>query len=699
MAAILVSKPAFPALPRPLIVRIAVTALAVFLVAPKVPGQAASPDPFLQWMQAVAKQDLAQRAESVRGIHTIVEEERRERVVRQELLDSVGGLPDYHGPLHARVTGELHTDSYTIEKVLYESLPSFYITANLYRPNESGRYPAVLLQSGHTQEGKSENQRIAANLAMKGFVVLCFDPIGQGEREQTYSRQLDAPLAEWSVPEHIMMDAQSQLIGQGLARYFIWDAMRSLDYLASRPDVDADRIGAAGCSGGGALTTFIGALDSRIKAVVPACYPSSFDAMFAPTPPHGEMTFPHFLASGLDTADFVEMSAPKPWLLEANEHDQFGFSREGVELVYNEARNWYRVYGAQNKIAFMIGPGPHGMPLVNREALYKWMIRWLKNGQGDSHEQPVHMFADAELRVTPTGHVDDEPGSKKLFQLLRDDLHRTEKPGTIADLQKKLNDLGIPTDGSRPETRLLQKSVAQGITRQSLQFESEHGIWLDAVLYLPSSPQRKPAVVVVKGQEDVEGISPSVLALNMAQAGAVVLEMEPRTTRARNTEGEYTGDWLPALQADLIGRNLPSMRAHDILRGVDLLRSLPNVDPDSIRGAARGVAGIPLLLAAATDARMKEIWLDRTPYSLRSALDSSLTIDLWNAVIPGFILHWDLNDLVQMMGTRRVFWTDPTNWVQRVVSLGPPYRYRDVVGDITDEAESQDIRFLHEFLR
>ena len=199
----------------------------------------------------------------------------------QNFSDDLGGLPDYNGPLNPEVTGEIRTDSYTIEKVIYESLPGFYVTANVYRPNLPGRYPAVLLQSGHTQEGKPENQRVAANLAMKGFVVLCFDPIGQGERVQTYSRQLDAPLAGWSVPEHIEMGAQAQLIGQGLARYFIWDAMRSLDYLASRPDVDASRIGAAGCSGGGALTTFTGALDPRLKVVIPGCYPSSFQLLFS----------------------------------------------------------------------------------------------------------------------------------------------------------------------------------------------------------------------------------------------------------------------------------------------------------------------------------------------------------------------------------------------------------------------------------
>ena len=292
-------------------------------------------------MDTIAQEQLHQRAEALGAIHTIAQAESRKKLVRKTLLEDIGGLPDYTGPLNARITGQIRADSYTIEKVIYESLPGFYVTANVYRPIQAGHYPAVLLQAGHTQEGKLEDQRIAANLAMKGFVALCFDPIGQGERAQTYSDQLGAPLAGWSTPEHIQMGAQSELIGEALARYFIWDAKRSLDYLASRPDVDASHMGAAGCSGGGALTTFIGALDSRLKVVIPACYPSTFQQLFRTLGPDAEMIIPHSLASGLDTADLVELSASTPWLLEATENDQFHFRHDGVQLVYEEAKKWY----------------------------------------------------------------------------------------------------------------------------------------------------------------------------------------------------------------------------------------------------------------------------------------------------------------------------------------------------------------------
>jgi hypothetical protein len=190
-------------------------------------------DPLLRWMNQIAQEQLQKREKAISEVRTVADAERRKKAVRETLLEILGGLPDYNGPLNPKITGRIEAESYTIEKVIFESLPGFYVTANLYRPAQPGRYPPVLLQSGHTQEGKPEPQRLAANLAMKGFVALAFDPIGQGEREQTYDRQVDGPLAGWSVNEHIQAGAQSILIGESVARYFIWDAKRALDYLLS----------------------------------------------------------------------------------------------------------------------------------------------------------------------------------------------------------------------------------------------------------------------------------------------------------------------------------------------------------------------------------------------------------------------------------------------------------------------------------
>ncbi len=642
-------------------------------------------------MDRIAQRQLQEREDKIAAIHSVADAERRKAAVRRKILDALGGLPQYDGPLNARVTGRIDADGYVIEKVIYESLPGFYVTANLYRPSRPGRYPGVLLQSGHTQEGKAEPQWLAANLARKGFVSLAFDPAGQGEREQTYDPQLKAPAAGWSVNEHIHAGAQATLVGESVTRYFIWDAKRSIDYLASRPEVDPARLGAAGCSGGGALTTFIGALDARLKAVVPACFPNSFRLMFTGADPHSEMTIPGHIAIGLDTTDFVELSAPTPWLIQATEEDYF--TPPGAKLLYEEARRWYRLYGAEEKIDFFVGPGTHGTPKVSREAVYRWLIRWLNDGRGDFHDQPVKLYNNYELLVTKTGRVEDEPGSRKLYQLILESLEARKKPGTPEELLAELRRLKIPTDGSAPVAKVLEESSREGLGIQHLRFESEPGIEIDAQLYTPSPFGPKPAVLMLAGK------LADLLAEKIAKKGAVVLVLEPRHSLTVDNRRPFVGDWQAATRADQIGVSLPARRAYDILRGVDLLAARKDVDPASIRAAGQGVKGFWLLLAAAADSRVRKIWLDRTPYSFQEALQNTLNTSLSDAAIPGFALHWDVQDLVSLMRDRPVLWTDPANWMGRVVWAGPQYRYRWVLGDLTDMADSQDLEFAQELLQ
>ena len=678
--------------------RIAGLVCTAFVSLSPLSAQELTQDPLLRWMDQIAQQQLDGRDRGITEIHTITDAESRKRLVHEKLFEILGGLPDYNGPLNVRITGRVQSENYVIEKVIFESAPGFFVTANLYRPNRPGRFPAVLLQSGHTQEGKPEPQRVAVNLALKGFVALTFDPLGQGEREQTYERQVDRPLAGWSVNEHIQAGAQSLLIGESVARFFIWDAKRAIDYLLSRPEVDSASLGAVGCSGGGALTTFIGALGPRVKAVATACFINSYRQLFAGPDPDSEMSPPHLLSSGLDMADYVELSAPKPWLILATDRDYF--TPSGARIVYEEARHWYDLYGAPDKLRFFVGPGPHGTPLETREAIYEWMIRWLKDGHGDSHEQPVKLYTNHELLVTRSGHVQHEPGSRKLYQLILDEFRAKKRQKTIPELLIELRRLKVPSEGSAPE--VIVSEVVDGLEgrREQVKFESEPGVEISGRLYIPKSGGRKPAALLIADKMSSYWIpSTTSLAERIAKTGRIVLELEPRDSPTQDDHRPYVGNWLANARADQIGRNLPSMRAHDILRGVDVLAARSDVDPGSIRAAARGVSGIWLLLAAATDTRIGKVWLDRTPYSLRAALGNSMNTGLFDAVIPGFALHWDLEDLRKAMRNRSVLWTDPTNWMERPVSLGPAYRYRHVIGDTTDLHDEQDNAFISEFIQ
>src|SRR5438309_1797481 len=132
-------------------------------------------------------------------------------------------------------------------------------------------------------------------------------------------------------------------------------------------------------------------------------------------------------------------------------------------MMYEDARRFYRLYGAEDKLDFFVGPGPHGTPLVSREAVYRSLLRWLRDGSGDYHDQAVKMYNNFELLVTNTGHVDDEAGSRKVHQLILENLEAKKKPGTTEELLGELRRLGISTDRSGPAVKTLNETTEAGI--------------------------------------------------------------------------------------------------------------------------------------------------------------------------------------------------------------------------------------------
>ncbi|MCX6603307.1 MAG: acetylxylan esterase [Acidobacteria bacterium] len=652
-------------------------------------------DPLLEWMDQTAQRQLDEREAAVAAIRDRAGAEQRRQVVKAKLLAILGGLPEYAGPLRARVTGTIPAAGYTIEQVIFESLPGLLVTGNVYRPTAAGRYPGVLIPVGHTQEGKPEAQRLAANLALQGFVAFAYDPIGQGEREQTYLPQLGRAFSGGGGNEHIELGPRSLLLGQSVARYFIQDARRALDYLASRRDVDAERLGVTGCSGGGCIATYLAALDPRIKAAAPGCFINTFRQLFTGPTADSEMSLPGFLAEGLDLADLFELPAPLPWLMLATTEDYF--TPAGARPVFDETRRFYGHYGAAERVEFFVGKGPHGTPVESREAIYRFLTRWLKGGREAPKDRSVKLYTNRELRVTRTGNVAGEAGSRKVYEVIAEEMRMRLEPRGQAALVAELRRLGVPSAGAMPAVEMVEETKESGFRRQRIRFESEGGLTLAATLYLPDAPGRRTAVVVVEEKRLPVPLfvqrsqSTAGVAEAMVRAGSVVLELEPRDSPSSVDGRPFLGNWLANERADLVGRNLAAMRAHDILRGVDLLAGRSDVNPAAIRGYARGVKGFWLGMAAAVDPRLTRIWVDRMPWSLRAAFAAPMTNNLFEAMIPGFALHWDFGDLWRAMGPRRVMRTDPTDWMWRVVEAGPWFRYR-VVGE-------GDGAFVEDFLR
>jgi cephalosporin-C deacetylase-like acetyl esterase len=304
------------------------------------------------YLDDIAAKETAARRATIASITTRAQAETRQREVRKKILTLIGGLPE-KTPLNAKSLGTTQAEGFRIEKILYESQPNFPVTALLYLPDvkpaaspsaPQQKLPAIVVAPGHYFTGKASDYTFASTFARNGFAVLSYDPIGQGERLQYPDP--DNPgqtLLKASTGEHGEAGLQPTLIGDALARTFAWDGIRAVDYLQSRPEIDSNRIGAFGCSGGGTMTALLGALDTRVHPIAVACYLTSFDTLLPSLGPQdAEQSTPNFIASGLDFPDWVELAAPRPYAIISTAQDMFPYA--GALATATESRRFYALF-------------------------------------------------------------------------------------------------------------------------------------------------------------------------------------------------------------------------------------------------------------------------------------------------------------------------------------------------------------------
>jgi cephalosporin-C deacetylase-like acetyl esterase len=637
----------------------------------------APPAQLKRYLNGIGHEQLRARDRELAQVKTRDDMERRKKVIREKILRLVGGLPDFRGPLNVKAIGTLRHEDYRIEKIVYESLPGFYIPANVYVPTTSGGpFPAVLMPVGHYDSGKGGERETAVGLAKKGFVVLKYDPIGQGERIQYYDPEQKASKVGGSTDEHSHANGHTMLIGDNVARYRIWDGMRGIDYLVSRKDVDAKHIGCTGCSGGGTLTSYISVLDDRVKVAAPSCYITSWQALLdGPGPQDAEQSFPRFLAEGLNFGDYLEAFAPKPWLSLSTKEDFFPL--EGARQTYEEAKRIFALYGAEDRVGWFVGPGGHGTPLVSREAIYAWFVKWLKNGKGNGTEPKIDLDAAEDLLCTPTGQVMDSLGGETVFSLNKKRaaaLIADRRPADVVKAVRAVAAISVAPGGAAPRVTVASSVNRDGYRLDLVALETEGGIRLPGLLAVPAAAGRKPAVLIADVTPNRTLAQPGGDLDELAKAGYVVFAIKPRgipETPAAQSRPSPVANQDTAALANIVGKTLVGMRAEDIIRAVDYLGSRPDVDPARLAAAGRGALGVALLHAAVLDQRIRRVVLQDTLALYRLAVERPLHRGLYDVALPGVLLHYDLDELVGALAPR------PVAIVAPVDALGVPMLVRE----------------------
>jgi cephalosporin-C deacetylase-like acetyl esterase len=636
------------------------------------------------YLQAEAKKNFDVRRQVVANLKTPEEIHKRQEFLKQKFLEALGGFPD-KTPLSAKVVGTLQGDGFRVEKVIYESRPNHHVTANLYLPTVKSRVPGVLLPCGHSDNGKAAEayQRACILMAQNGMAVLCYDPIGQGERNQLLDREGKPAITGTS--EHTMIGVGALLVGQSTATYRIWDGMRSLDYLQSRTEIDPQRLGCTGNSGGGTMTAYLMALDERIAAAAPSCYLTTLEKLFATIGPQdAEQNITGQVAFGMEHADYLTMRAPRPTLMAVATHDYFNI--EGAWTTFREASLIYGKLGFGERVALFEFEDKHGFSRPRREAAMRWLRRWLVGKDDARTEGDSKVFSDAELQCTRSGQVLADFKGKSAFQLNADKAR--ELAGTRAkywqakNFDRPLKEiqilLGYPEAKIRP-TRNLLKDLA---TFFPLKPEVRNGI-VYASSTLPTEPGLKVPIAVFWQEKADKTANGELVPLfftggkgkmtlyfhgdgfateggqgggieKLVKAGHEVVAIDVRGMgetspgKPMSKPSFFGNDFKEAFLALHLNRPLLGQRVHDLLWVVDFFAKWT----DKIEVIAVGSAGPIALHAAAMDSRISRLTLEKSLISWQNVVDTPISYNQLASVVPGALRVYDLPDLALMIAPR-----------------------------------------------
>lgn len=626
-------------------------------------------------LSASAFQQLEMRRSEVEKLKTEEDWLNRQKLVSEKLAEIVN-LPE-RTPLNASVQGVSKKDGYRIEKVLYESRPGYYVTGAIYIPNGlKEKAPAIFYACGHSRTGfRAETyQHIIINLVKKGFVVFTIDPMGQGERYEYWDQQKGE--SKYPIPdhEHSYAGAQCLIAGYSTGNNFIWDAIRGIDYMLTRKEIDPDRIGMTGRSGGGNITAYVGALDDRILATAPECYITSYEYLYKSIGPQcAEQNLYGFLGAGLDHADFLIARAPKPTLVVSTTRDFF--SIQGTRASYQGAKKMYEVLGMDEELRMVEDDSIHKSTKKNREAMYAFFQRELDN-PGDSSDVKVDIPDSKELKVTPTGQVvTSYPKSQSVFSMnlkileshisgldaLRnnEEDHLKRVKSRVQELMKRSKPFGQPVFSGRynQSELVIEKYLVPG----------SGDYMIPVVLLKPGNKGIEEVVLIADSQGKNHAVTKDSIVTTLLDAGNAVLLFDLPGIGSMGP-GYLKGDsyisntsYNQWFAANLTGQSIVGLRAGDIVR---LIHFVTESIKESWRVSALAVGPLSgeLLHAAIVEPVLKNIILVKP---LLSYADIAATRFYKPKFIPfaamGVIQNYDLPDLMAGLCPRDLLIINPQN--------------------------------------
>ena len=603
-----------------------------------------------------AREAMGRRAKALARIRTRRDAEEYVSKVRRR-VGQIFSFPP-RTPLNPVVTATEDKGGHVVEKLYYFSRPGYPVTANFCLPKRRrGRVPGVLIVCGHSGIGKACDTYASAALGLvsKGFAVLIIDPIEQGERRQY--RDLAATFGRVGAP-HNMMGKQLALEGEWLGSWRTWDAIRGLDYLETRPEVDPSRLLVTGNSGGGTLTTWVAATDPRPIAVAPSCYVTSWlrnieNELIADI----EQMPPRILAFSLDMGDLLLAQAPRDIMILGQENDYF--DPRGVRATFEEVRRINSLLGGRTEI--FLGPTDHGFSVHNRQAVYGFFLK-AAGMSGTAREPKIVPPADQETWAAG-GSVSNIAGDRRVWELIADKaeaLAQARKPLSSDALRRRLGTLLAVGKPFAPHFRVLRNIKRDGFGAARFGLETEPGRIM-AVL-LQHSPDRELFHIDTASREatllipDEDGFAE--LKARRAKARGAVFALDVRTIgemmpsgtdlpEERDLRAPCHFDYHYAALGTMFGEPVVGGKVKDILCAIELLAAC---GAKKIHLEGNGLGAIPALFAAVLSGKVATLRLTNAPESYTAECRKPVTPLPLSCIVPGILKEMDLPDIRRWLG-------------------------------------------------
>ncbi len=577
----------------------------------------------------------------------------------------LGPLPA-RTPLRARVVGTVPQAGFRIEKIVYESTPHHHVTANLYLPDGKGRQPAALLFCGHENASKAtpSYQLTARLLARNGFIVLVIDPVSQGERMQLTDASGQS-LTRGGTTEHTLLNSQATLLGRTLPAEQLWDNVRGLDYLLTRPEVATGRVGCLGNSGGATQAAYFMAYDDRVQAAALCSYVASGERNLTLTgPADGCVQLPGAGGAGLDLADWLISFAPKPLLLLTGRYDFV--DQTDMEATFAESRQAYTAMGQADKTAIFTYDDGHGISAPKRAAAATWFRRWLGDGQPAVPENAAPALPEATLRCTATGQVstsfkDEESLATTHLAEARALTQRRAaySPAALAAVVSR--QLGLPRQPAGPLSFAGRDTLRLPGGQAWQSFVLRQAGPPLPVRLLPGSTPTTRLVLWLPGQGMAATLRDSAarLAAYQRQGTAVLLADlrglgETTDPTAFNDPKYYNQEYRDALLALHLGRPLLTQRVADVRTLLSFIQNESRLATLPLLLRADGPAALVALHAAVVLPGIAQVQVSGGPPSFTYFLDNPAAKDAYSAVLPGVLRYYDVPDLRRFLGSRLV---------------------------------------------